>query len=80
MDMSLSRLREMVKDREAWRAVVQGFTKSRTRLSDRTTTMNLTISIFRWSLQIPLHVPPIPHPHTANTRGSRKRWPPPGSL
>ena len=30
MDMSLSKHREMVKDREAWRAAVQGVTKSRT--------------------------------------------------
>ena len=34
MDMSLSKLREMVKDREAWRAVVHGVAKGRTRLSD----------------------------------------------
>ena len=37
MDMSLNKLREMVKDREAWRAVVHGITKSWTQLSDRTT-------------------------------------------
>ena len=34
MDMSLSELRELVMDREAWRAVIHGITKSRTRLSD----------------------------------------------
>ena len=34
MDMSLSRLREMVMDREAWRVAIHGVAKSRTRLSD----------------------------------------------
>ena len=38
IDMSLSKLREVVKDREAWRAAVHGVTKSRTRLSNWTPT------------------------------------------
>ena len=46
VDVSLSKLQEMVKDREAWPAAVHRVTKSQTRLSDWTTTKQANSSAF----------------------------------
>ena len=44
MDMSLSKLRELVMDREAWRAAVHGVAKSQTQLSNRTERIKSAVS------------------------------------
>ena len=56
MDMSLSKLWELVMDREAWRAPVHGVTKSRTQLNDRTDIDNETVPCSRWDLSPPRRV------------------------
>ena len=45
MDISLSKFQEMVKDREAWLAVVHGVRKSQTRLSEWTTTTTVCVCV-----------------------------------
>ena len=48
MDMSLSKLWELVMDREAWRAAVHGVAKSQTRLSDWTELNYMSVGLPRW--------------------------------
>ena len=45
MDVNLNELRELVMDREAWRAAIHVVAKSRTRLSDRTELMGMDAMI-----------------------------------
>ena len=53
MNMSLSKFWELVKDREAWRAVVHGITKSRTRLSNRTELCASLVSLHSSIMAVP---------------------------
>ena len=52
MDLSLSKLRELVMDREAWRAAVHGVTKSQTRLRTE-----LIWTELNWSIPAPSALP-----------------------
>ena len=51
MHMSLGELRELVMDREAWRAAIHGITKSRTRLSDWTELIHYLVNNYQMFLK-----------------------------
>ena len=58
-DMSLSKLREIVKDRKAWCAAVHGVAKSQTHLSDWTTTCEVFCPVLRTEISHSLSLPRI---------------------
>ena len=60
MDMSLSKLRETAKDREAWLVGVHRVTKNQTQLSDLTTTAQPTTKTIS---ELVLHAPPCSKHH-----------------
>ena len=66
VDMNLSKLREIMKEKEAWHAAVHGITKSRAWLSDWTTTMMSFwfFVLYKWPVFFSMEVFPFP-PHHA---------------
>ena len=52
MDVNLGELRELVMDREAWRAVIHGVAKSRTRLSIRSDLIQVSVEDFVISIAL----------------------------
>ena len=72
MDMGLGKLREVVMDREAWRAVVHGVTKSQTRLSDWTAGTSSS-----WSRRESSYITKVDEPRaycTEWSKSERERW------
>jgi len=68
VDVSLSELRELVMDREAWHAAIHGVTKSRTRLSDWTELTGEELSFGGSGWEWVWLICPFPHPqHTPST-------------
>ena len=57
MDMGLSELQEIVKDREAWCATVHGVTKNQTRLSDSTELIQKRLSMHAYRILLQFNNP-----------------------
>ena len=72
MDVSLSKLQELVMDREAWRAAVHGVAKSRTRLSDWTEQV-VRVSLQKVSIRR-LQYFPLPASGSSDNQSLRESW------
>ena len=75
MDMSLSKLRELVRDRDAWHAAVHGVAKSRTPLSDWTDRLTgSSLSLYIWLLLfLHINLSDAKEPHSSLVRIFRDR-------